>query len=100
MIGGMVIEVIDNVMGRPDVIWVNVMDTQPPKRKRFDMCAIYVDKNETSLQIRAGDSIWWQGNIALWTPRKVKESGDGEYDIHIPRVGFSGVQRPDLALAL
>lgn len=34
--------------------------------------------------VARGDSIWWQGNIALWTPR----TGTVQ-DVHIPRMGYS-----------
>lgn len=89
MVGGTVIEVISNIETKPDAVWVNAKDMA-----HGDECAIYVEKNETSLQINVGDSIWWQGGYAMWTPREVVESGIGKGDIQIPRIGFSGVSRP------
>lgn len=93
MVGGIVIEVIQSVDSRPDVIWVNAKETV---RGYNDEGAIYVEKNDTSLQIKSGDSIWWQGRFAMWTPKDVTDGKCGvDYDIQIPRVGYSGVARPE-----
>ena len=91
MIGGKVIEVIKDIKNRPEAIWVNVKDFTSGYG---DECAIYVEKNDTSLQIEIDDSLWWQGRWAMWTPAAVRESGIGESDIRIPRIGYSGVERP------
>jgi hypothetical protein len=84
MVGGVVIEVAHF----PDKIFVDCIE---PKYKK-ETCAIYVEKDEHSLQIEIGDRFWWQGNYAYWTPYKVRESGIGESDIKIKRIGHSGVE--------
>lgn len=94
MVGGIVIEVAE-VRDRPDVLFVDCRETNPKYR---DTCAIYVEKNETSMCIEPGDSLWWQGRWAMWTPQANRRSEEGkcgrDYDIKIPRVGYSGVQHP------
>lgn len=59
------------------------------KRGRPQTCAIYVERNGDSEQMRPGDNIWWQGKRALWTPadRRV-------VDKEIPRASYSGVRSP------
>jgi hypothetical protein len=84
MVGGKVIETIL----LPDKIWINARDNYP--RRRPDECAIYVERNADSEAIRVGDSIWWQGGYAMWTPAS-REFADHK----IPRVGYSGVNRPE-----
>src|SRR4030095_14596049 len=80
MIGGIVIEIIR----LEDRIWVNAKN-----RTYNETCAIYIECNRDSEAIRVGDSIWWQGQYAMWTPQT------GEFkDRKIPRIGFSGVERP------
>lgn len=90
MVGGKVIEVI----ARPDkeIIWVNCQDNR-------DECAIYVVMNEMSRKIKPGDSLWWQSDSAMWTPAENRwKNPEGkcgvDFDIRLPRVGFSGVPRP------
>lgn len=104
MVGGIVKETL--TMG--DRIWVNVEHVTDTYR---DECAIYVVQDETSLRIRPGDALWWQGRDAMWTPKenRAEECGHIEhvtckaragvdYDIAIPRIGYSGVRHPAQAL--
>lgn len=57
-------------------------------------CAIFVEKNSDSKQIKKGDVVWWQGNHAYWT------TSDRETVVErkIKRIGFSGVNRPKTTL--
>lgn len=89
MIGGTVV----HVKALQDKIWVECEEDNRPCK-----CAIYVDRNSNSEQISPGDSVWWQGGFALWTPYKNRgrpglKSGK-DYDIRIPKIGFSGVKSP------
>ena len=79
MVGGMVI----GVRRLEDRIWANCMDGP-------DECAIYVERNADSEQLKIGDSLWWQGSWAMWTPNP----DDGRHDVQIPRIGYSGVSDP------
>ena len=93
MVGGRVLEVCDDRQGR---IYVNVGDRI---YSRLQKCAIYVEKNANSDRIEIGDSLWWQGRYALWTPQDARRESDGgkcgiDYDIKIPRIGYSGVSHP------
>lgn len=87
MIGGTVIETI--VL--PDKVWVNCEDDH-----NSDRCAIYVKNTAKSRTISNGDTVWWQGGWALWTPRDSHGKAIGKADIRIERVGFSGVRRPEI----
>jgi hypothetical protein len=92
VVGGAVIEVIK----LSDRIWVNVVDRQ----RLDDRCAVYVKRNEVSERIRPNDSLWWQGYMAMWTPRENYGKHGGrsgvDYDIKILRIGCSGVSRPKM----
>ena len=99
MVGGIVIETLDC----GSRVWVNCKE-----RHYSDTCAIYVERNDKSLTIKKGDSLWWQGGNAYWTPEENRtiEPEDGSstpgagtrYDIAIPRLGYSGVKHPGQAL--
>lgn len=108
MVGGIVIEVI-KLRGR---VWVNCVERDKLDTGKHNQCAIYVERNENSESIKLKDSLWWQGRYAMWTPHEVskklrpacdcrehldcnnKEKSGIDYDIKIPRVGYSGVERP------
>jgi len=55
------------------------------------------DKDRTGrpVNIMTGDSLWWQGSNAIWTPKKVRDTGIGQCDIEIERtsgsMGVSGI---------
>lgn len=86
MVGGIVIETIN----KPNKIWVNVKE-----RESKQTCAIYIEKNDNAKKVKPGDSLWWQGRFAMWTPSGVNDGKCGvDYDIRIPRIGYSGVNRP------
>lgn len=98
MIGGIVLEIIR----LPDRLWVNCVE-----ENSNDKCAIFVERNAQSEQIKVADRLWWQGPWALWTPYdQARKPNCGhkhhyscakagvEYDIKIPRIGCSGVKRP------
>ena len=97
MIGGTVIEVSESKK-RPEIVFVDCRE----KRSK-STCAIYVEKNANSLAIEVGDSVWWQGRLAMWTPKRNatgKKEDDKmicgvDYDIQIRRIGCSGVGHPD-----
>lgn len=79
-VGGRVIETIVCA----DRVWVN---TREPGSGHE--CAIFITKQPESLSISEGDSIWWQGQHAYWTPRRRPFS-----DRQLRRIGCSGVPRP------
>lgn len=65
-----------------------------------DLCSIRVTEvrldDKTPVTLDLGDSIWWQGDLALWTPARVRERGidwgvdcGKEWDIHLRKVGYS-----------
>lgn len=102
MVGGTVIEVADQP-GRPDVLFVDCAD-KPRGRRVADTCAINVERNANSERIEIGDSVWWQGGWAMWTPKDNRCAMDEaerrglkcgvDFDIKIPRVGYSGAGHP------
>lgn len=86
MVGGIVTKTIQ----QQDRVWIDCEEEQSTSK-----CAIYVERNANSDRIKAGDSIWWQGGFALWTPSERKGNRCGkDYDIRIPKIGFSGVGVP------
>lgn len=89
MIGGLVLETII----LPDRVWVNCGE-----RQSSSQCAIYVKRTPESERIMLGDKLWWQGGFAIWTPATHLQ-GTGkqgkDYEVKIPRIGFSGASRPE-----
>jgi hypothetical protein len=90
MVGGKVIGIVRK-RGEPTT--VNVEDTHHPG----DTCGIEVWErradNGTPVVIEIGDSIWWQGREAMWTPHvrtnRPPDKCGKTWDIHLPRVGYS-----------
>ena len=56
-----------------------------------DKCAIFVEKDENSIQVKPKDIVWWQGHRAFWTTK------DRETVVErtLIRRGTSGVSRPE-----
>lgn len=79
MVGGTVKKVVKCV----DKVWVNCTD-------RRDECAIYVERSIDADHIEPGDKLWWQGQLAMWTPRNQAQIEDRK----LRRVSSSGVPRP------
>lgn len=57
--------------------WINTVDDN-------EYCAVFV---EPGSPIALGDTLWWQGEIAHWTPKGAKPTT-------IKRIGASGVNHP------
>jgi 8-oxo-dGTP pyrophosphatase MutT (NUDIX family)/GNAT superfamily N-acetyltransferase/proteasome lid subunit RPN8/RPN11 len=93
-VGGVVVELTVDPKN-DEKLWVNTSE-----RGSKDTCAIYVENNSIAKQIKVGDSLWWQGQFAMWTPSEVRESDEGDSDIEIPRIGFSGVSKPKSSQAI
>lgn len=82
-VGGKVIETI--VLD--DRVWVNTREPQSG-----DECAIYVERTPAARAVSDGDSVWWQGAWAFWTPQNRAFE-----DRRLKRIGYSGVARPTAA---
>lgn len=104
MVGGIVKDVLD--CHHRGEVWVNCIDRcyragcdggDACTHKR-DECAIYVERNEDSLQIRAGDKLWWQGGSAFWTAVGSDGECSGRIEVDIQRRGYSGVSHPAQAM--
>lgn len=80
MVGGVVI----NIVKMDESTWVECLDTTYAS----DTCAIRV---KDAREMKVGDSLWWQGNRAMWTPKP----DDGREDIILERVGYSHSTIPD-----
>lgn len=99
MVGGVVIE----VLAQPGKIWVNVQDQQSS-----ETCALNVADTEVARKIAVGDQVWWQGRSVMWTPAANRLPEDSpavcalrcgvDYDVQIPRIGYSGAPHPGQAL--
>lgn len=92
MVGGIVIEVIDCV----DRYWINCAEVPCYSNPLKPMeCAIYTQK-ATGFNPKPGDALWWHGSYAFWTAKNEFGETTGKQDTRIPRIGFSGVNRPDM----
>lgn len=91
--GGIVVETIVCPNGR---VWINTKE----KEHHLSTTAIYAKDTPAARCISVGDTLWWQGNFAYWTPKsngKPIERQDGKCNvanIRLERIGFSGVSRP------
>jgi hypothetical protein len=94
MVGGRIIDITrhlirdeDNPAYRRKVFRVWCMDT-----RSNDECCINVEPFGLGHGPAIGDSIWWQGRKAFWTPAGNKAVGLGQgtsWDIVIDRIGYS-----------
>ena len=55
-----------------------------------DKCAIFVDRDSNSEQVKPDDIVWWQGSNAFWTTADRKTVVERV----LKRRGYSGVNRP------
>jgi hypothetical protein len=96
MNGGTVIEVAD-IPSMASVVFVDCA-YRPRGHKQLDTCAILLQRCEDSERVKIGDYLWWQGDIAMWTPIENVDNRLGiagiDFDIRIPRVGCSGIEHP------
>lgn len=89
MVGGRVIETIPCVVDGEARVWINVRGT---RGEHGNTCAVYVEDAPSARSVSEGDSLWWQGSWAFWTPRV-----GGFSDYRLRRIGCSGVSRPEEA---
>ena len=79
MIGGTVIEAVKH----GESVWINTRDGR-------STCAISVKACAKASSVSEGDSIWWHGEKAYWSPKCV--TGGKEYSLD--RVEKCGVSKP------
>lgn len=84
MVGGTIIEIRTVSSAK---VWLNVRENTD-RRVKLEL-GIYV--NPMGYRLRRGDSIWWQGGHAMWTPMPRTD----KVDVKLPRYGTSGAPRPD-----
>ena len=93
MVGGK----ISIVTELEDSVEVNCVGTGS---ERYDRCAIKISKqNHRWKEMKSGDSFWWQGRKAMWTPKEnclydeeSKRLGHKigvHWDIEFDRIGYS-----------
>lgn len=87
MVGGRVVETVPFTRDGERRIWINVRGTRSEHRQTL---GIYVADSPAARSVSEGDSIWWQGSHAMWTPRV-----GGFNDYRLDRIGYSGVSRPE-----
>ncbi len=98
MVGGIVI----GLSRKEGKTHVNVADCPHyPSHKRGecpvpDTCCVYTkETTETGVgvEIRIGDSLWWQSGSCYWTPKENRNKpgikGGVDYDIRLPKLGYS-----------
>ncbi len=86
-VGGEVVETINvpATGAKSARIWINTEDSTGYQ------CAIYIEDTAAGRCIQEKDSVWWQGEQCLWTPRNRVFR-----DYPLKRIGYSGVKRPVL----
>lgn len=86
MVGGKVIETLEYERNGERRVWINVRGIGSEKN---NTSAISVEDSPAARCVEIGDSLWWQGQHAFWTPR-------GRYfsDYKLRRMGCSGQDRP------
>ena len=87
MVGGIVVrtERVDS-----ERLWVLVRGRGCESRQE---CG--VDVVDDTTEILPGDSLWWQGDKAMWTPQDATGERCGiDYDIQLKRTSGSGVPSP------
>ena len=89
MVGGKVIGVVHRKDG---TTLVHVGDFNRETGKLRNTCSVNC-RGDRRLEIKPGDSFWWQCGRCYWTPKKV---GDWhgkrchvDYDIELEKVGYS-----------
>ncbi len=83
-VGGQVVRVVHE----KDAVWVSTREIVHRRGVRGlarEQVAIYVQATDEAREIKTGDSLWWQGRNAYWTPKP----DDGREDVPIPRIGYS-----------
>jgi hypothetical protein len=99
MVGGVMI----GISRGPEQTHVHVADCPHyPKHGRGlcprpDTCCVYTDERKRrtgeKVEIKVGDSFWWQGGSCYWTPaenrgRPGNKCGT-DYDIELAKIGYS-----------
>lgn len=66
---------------------------------RPDTCCVYTDEKRirdgAPVEIKIGDSFWWQAGKCYWTPKKTAGRSERElrcgadYDIALKKIGYS-----------
>lgn len=104
MVGGEVIGVTQYTDGTSRVLCSQWLYRNGERYRRDDCNACWVKckSPKGNRQIEAGDSLWWQGRWAMWTPKESRQqecehrehlncrSRCGvDYDIQLERIGYS-----------
>ena len=84
-VGGRVVETLQAA----DRVWINTRETGYSTE-----CAVYVERTPAALSVEVGDSLWWQGGFAFWTPRRRSLGMKPPFvDKELKRIGCSGISR-------
>lgn len=88
MVGG---KIVGLARGRDSTL-VHVLDSHSKDECSIRIKEYRVDNGERVV-VSVGDSIWWQGDSAMWTPsscdKTVVDDCGVVWDIHLPRIGCS-----------
>jgi hypothetical protein len=79
MVGGKII----NVVQLKNSTWIQCQDIRCQ-----DVCAVRVEQN---MDVKVGDSLWWQAGFVMWTP----VPHTGKSDIKLIKLGYSHGNIPD-----
>ena len=91
MVGGIVVGVVRN--GYTSLINVRGTGSEHANELAIRVIEKRLD-NGADVRIQVGDSIWWQGREAMWSPKSQVENRDPDdcgkkWDICLERIGYS-----------
>jgi hypothetical protein len=86
MVGGKVI----GLARKPDgVTMLHVRDTRSTDQCCVDCREERIEDGDR-VRITLGDSVWWQSGQIMWTPgRSPRERCGQDFDIRLPKVGYT-----------
>jgi len=89
MVGGKVV----GIARREGSTLLHVQDTRSTSQ-----CSVRVVEkcrsNDQEVHVQLGDSVWWQSDLVMWTPKGVPHNSDPSgcgtrWDIALPKIGYS-----------
>ena len=107
MVGGLVIQIAEVVWDGSPRLFLNCQEQVWSSKEQRQVstkqtCAIFVEPDERTPYVEFGDTVWWHGDTAFWTPR---DRSDGALmalalalgitdpvDVKLRKIGGSGVE--------
>ncbi len=75
---------VSMIGGRVVDVWIWEEGLVSVVVKDLGLLVVQLEKNENSLTVARGDTVWWQDRVALWS-----SADRSVQDCRIPRIGYS-----------